>query len=354
VEELAQAAGQEIGEVRTFTRGGATLLEMELHPELRGLLNEKWDYVVLQEHSTLGLSAWNGELSVNDPAYFLQGTRLIAQRAKGARLILFATWARKNHPEFQPYLDYAYTAAARELNAAAVLTTVAPVGRAWAAVREAQPNIELFDPDGTHPGPNGSYVGACVIMRTIFAKPCSGLPLTLRGNPLNVRGQKDETREVELINLKPEVAAVLQREADEATTEPGTLAPWPQSPSVSGRRPKADEIAGRWRGRVFFYGNPAQFELELKPEGENCTAIWRVNADNGAWSFARRSATCRLTEQGLIFTIADPLNSSVEQHNVSWAGKELTAVTTIDFRTAMRRSGGTWTARPDTHTRSSR
>ena len=36
VEELAQAAGQEI-EVRAFTRGGATLLELELHPELRGM-----------------------------------------------------------------------------------------------------------------------------------------------------------------------------------------------------------------------------------------------------------------------------------------------------------------------------
>lgn len=348
VEELAQAAGMEVGEVRTFTRGGSTLLEMELHPELRGLLNDKWDYIVLQEHSTLGFSSWNGELSVNDPAYFLQGARLVAQRAKGARVVLFATWARKNHPEFLPHLDYAYTSAARELNA-----TIAPVGRAWAAVRELQPPIELYDPDGTHPSANGSYLTACVIMRTIFSKPCTGLPLTLRGNPLNVRGQKDETREIDLINLKPEVAAILQREADEATIEPGTLGPWPQTPSVSGRRPKTDEIAGRWRGRVFFYGNPAQFELELKPDGENCAAIWRVNADNGSWSFARRALTCRLTEQGLIFTIADPLNASVEQHTVSWASKELTAVTTIDFRTGMRRSGGTWTARPE-HTRSSR
>ena len=75
VEELAQAAGQDM-EFRAFTRGGATLLELELHPELRNLLNEKWDYVVLQEHSTQGFSAWNGELNVNDPIYFLQGARL--------------------------------------------------------------------------------------------------------------------------------------------------------------------------------------------------------------------------------------------------------------------------------------
>ena len=305
--------------------------------------------MVLQEHSTLGLSAWNGELNVNDPAYFLQGARLMAQRAKGARLILFNTWARKRHPEFQPYLDHAYTLANRELNA-----TIAPVGPAWAAVREAQPGIELFDPDGTHPSANGSYLSACVILRTLFTRPCTGLPFALRGNPINTRGQRDDTREVDLINLKPELAAVLQREADEAVAEPGTPGPWPNTTAVTGRRPKPDEIAGRWRGRVFFYGSPATFELELKPDGDHCSAIWRVNADNSSWSTARRAATCRINEQGFIFTIVDPLSAAVEQHSVTFAGKELSAVATVDFRTAMHRTGGNWTARPDTHSRSSR
>ena len=348
VEELAQAAGQEI-EIRAFTRGGSTLLEMELHPELRGYLNERWDYVVLQEHSTLGFSSWNGELGVNDPSYFLQGARLLAQRAKSAKLILFLTWARKYHPEFQPHLDHAYAQASRELNA-----TVAPVGRAWAGVRAAQSNLELYDPDGTHPSVNGSYLTACVIMRTIFNHPCTGLPLSLRGSPMNVRGQRDDSREIELVNLKPDVGALLQREADEAVTEPGTPSPWPNTSTVSGHRPKLDEIAGRWRGRVFFYATPAAFELELKPEGDNCSAVWRVNSDNNAWSTARRSATCRLTEQGFIFTVVDPFSAIVEQHSVSWAAKELTAVTTVQYRTGLYRTGGTWIARQDSHTRSAR
>ncbi len=359
VEELAQAAGQEI-ETRAFTRGGSTLVELESHPELRSLLNEKWDYVVLQEHSTLGLSAWNGELNVNDPLYFLQGARLLAQRANKAKIVLFATWARKNHPEFQPHLDYAYAAAGRDLNA-----LVAPVGRAWTAVRdqsrEQQPNIELFSHDGSHPSPAGSYLSACVIMRTIFSHPCAGLPGTLRGNPLNTRGQREEGREIDLVNLKPEVVAVLQHAADEAVAEPGAAPPFPPGlnnhSSLSGHRPKPDDLAGRWKGRVFFYGTPATFELEIKAdraEGDNCSGLWRLNADNGSWSSVRRIAACRLTDLGFNFTVVDPLGTAVEQHTVAFSKKELNAVTTFDFRTAMRRSGGTWTAHPDSPRTSSR
>ncbi len=350
VEELAQAAGQEV-EVRAFTRGGASLLELELHPELRGMLAEKWDYVVLQEHSTLGLSTWNGELNVNDPGYFFQGARLLAQRAKAAnaRVVLFSTWARKKHPEFQPHLDHAYSLAARDLNA-----VVAPAGRAWAAIREQQPHLELFDPDGTHPSAYGSYLSACVIMRTLFNKPCAGLPGSLRGNPLNVRGQREEGREIDLIALKPDVASALQHAADEAVSDVGVYPPWPGSTLPPGRRPRSEELSGRWRGRVFFYGSPATFELELKPDGDRCAGVWRLNADNGSWSNARRLATCRLTDQGISFTISDPVGGVTELHTVSFLGRELSAVTTFDFRTALRRNGGTWTGRLENSSRSAR
>ena len=358
VEELAQAAGQDM-EFRAFTRGGATLLELELHPELRSLLNEKWDYVVLQEHSTQGFSAWNGELNVNDPIYFLQGARLIAQRVNKAKIVLYSTWARKNHPEFQPHLDYGYMLASRELNAAIAPAAIAPVGRAWAAVREQPSAPELFVADGSHPTPAGSYLSACVLIRTLFSRPCTGLPATLRGNIINTRGQREEGREIELINLKPDVAAMLQRAADEAVADPGSPAPSLTShASPNGRRPKNDELAGRWKGRVFFYGTPATFDLEVKAdksEGDKCSGVWRLNADNGSWSSARRFATCHLTDQGFVFTITEPTGAAVEHHAVAFSNKELNAVTLLDYRTAMRRGGGTWTARPEaTRTSSSR
>ncbi len=345
VEELAQAAGQEI-DYRAFTRGGSTLLELELHPELRSLLSEKWDYVVLQEHSTQGFSAWNGELNVNDPIYFLQGARLIAQRVNKAKIILYSTWARKNHPEFQPHLDFGYMLASREINA-----TIAPAGRAWAAVREQPSAPELFVADGSHPTPTGSYLSACVLMRTIFSRPCTGLPATLRGNIINTRGQREEGREIELINLKPDVAALLQHAADEAVPDPGSPPPTLSHSLPNGRRPKADELAGRWKGRVFFYATPATFELEIKAdkaEGEKCSGVWRLNADNGSWSSARRFATCVLTDQGFAFSVTDPSGAALEHHAVAFSHKELSAVTLLDYRTAMRRAGGTWTARPET------
>ena len=350
---LAQSAGQDM-EFRAFTRGGATLLELELHPELRSLLNEKWDFVVLQEHSTQGFSSWNGELNVNDPIYFLQGARLIAQRVNKAKIILYATWARKNHPEFQSHLDYGYMLASRDINA-----TIAPAGRAWAAVRDQPSAPELFVADGSHPTPAGSYLSACVIMRTIFSRPCTGLSTTLRGNIINTRGHREEGREIELINLKPDVAAMLQRAADEAVSDPGSPAPSLTShTSPNGRRPKNDELTGRWKGRVFFYSTPATFELEIKAdksEGDKCSGIWRLNADNGSWSSARRIATCLVTDQGFTFTVAEPTGTAVEHHAVAFSNKELSAVTIVDYRTAMRRGGGTWTARPEaTRTSSSR
>lgn len=349
VEELAQAAGQEI-EWKAFTRGGSTLMEMELHPDLRGLLTEKWDYVVLQEHSLLGLSSWNGEANVNDPSYFLQAARLLAQRAKGAKIILYATWARKKHPEFQPHLDYAYATAGRDLNA-----TVAPAGRAWAAVREQLPSLELFAPDGSHPSPAGSYINACVLMRTLVGRPCTGLPGTLRTVPINVRGQREDARgEMEVINLKPEITALLQRASDEAVAEPGTLGPWPNISLSGGRRPKPEDFSGRWRGRAFFYGTPAGFELEVKPDGDKCSGIWRLNADNGSWSSSRRMATCEFTDQGFTFTVADPAGAATESHAVAFNGRDLTAIATFQYRTAMHRSGGTWTAKAEGSTRSSR
>ncbi|MBY0503523.1 MAG: hypothetical protein K2X03_06430 [Bryobacteraceae bacterium] len=351
VEELAQAAGLDI-ETKAFTRGGSTLLEMELHPELRALFNEKWDYVVLQEQSTLGFSSWNGELSVNDPAYFLQGARLLAQRAKAsnAKLILYATWARKKRPEIQSHLDYGYQAAAREVNA-----TIAPVGRAWAAVRELQPSLELFDPDGSHPSANGSYLGACVIMRTILGRPCTGLPGTLRGSVLNVRGQREDNKVAELIALKPDVAALLQRAADEATPEPGVYPPAPVPVFTSGHKPKSDEFSGRWKGRVFFYASPANFELDLKPDADACVGSFRLTAENGSWSTARRMATCQLTEQGIVFTLADPVGGATERHTLVFNSKgQINAAATVDYRTSMRRSGGTYVARQDGPRTSSR
>jgi hypothetical protein len=64
---------------------------------------------------------------------------------------------------------------------------VVPAGEAWARARALRPEIELYDPDGTHPSDLGTYLTACVFIATITG----GLPETIHGVPA-VRDSRGE------------------------------------------------------------------------------------------------------------------------------------------------------------------
>ena len=67
-------------------------------------------------------------------------------------------------------LDQAYTQMGRQLDA-----FVAPVGRAWAASLKANPDISLYDDDGSHPNVYGTYLTACVFYATLTGLTPVGL-----------------------------------------------------------------------------------------------------------------------------------------------------------------------------------
>lgn len=115
----------------------------------------KWDYVVLQEQSLLPLE---------QKERMYKTVRLLDQEIKqnGARTVLFVTWARQDQPETQRALTAAYHAIAQELGA-----LIAPVGPAWQIAREGAADPSLYEPDGSHPSVNGSYLAACVIYLTL-------------------------------------------------------------------------------------------------------------------------------------------------------------------------------------------
>jgi len=81
------------------------------------------------------------------------------------------TWARERLPQDQAFISDAYLRAARETK-----SSVAPVGVAWERVRRIFPSIELYDSDGSHPSPAGTYLAACVIYATLFHQSPEGLP----------------------------------------------------------------------------------------------------------------------------------------------------------------------------------
>jgi hypothetical protein len=43
-----------------------------------------------------------------------------------------------------------------------------PVGYAWWTVRKQNPDIDLWQADGSHPNKNGTYLAACVFYAAIF------------------------------------------------------------------------------------------------------------------------------------------------------------------------------------------
>lgn len=160
VRELALASGAARRvETEAVTSGGVSLKwHWEQGTARAALARKRWDYVVLQDFSTLPLT---------DPAVVRQYVRLFDEqiRKTGARTVLYLTWARATAPETQAELNRVYYGIGSEL-----ASHVAPVGPAWAIARELDPRLQLYDSDNSHPTLAGSYLAAYVFHITLFGK----------------------------------------------------------------------------------------------------------------------------------------------------------------------------------------
>lgn len=202
-------------ETGMVTVGGATLRRhWEDGRALEVIRRGGWDYVVLQEQSTLGPSQMvSGRITISDPKAFHETVRLFDAeiRKAGAKTVLFLTWARQNQPEDQAKLNEAYLTIAGELKA-----LVAPVGPAWEEALKKNPQLQLHLPDKSHPSPGGTYLAACVFYSLLYHKSAAGLPGTLTGDRVEVTGkvissQNGAGRKSELVSLSAPEAAMLQQ-----------------------------------------------------------------------------------------------------------------------------------------------
>jgi hypothetical protein len=171
-------------ETELSVRGGATLKwHWENQRALDAIHKGGWDFVVLQEHSTLGKVPPPGVApEINDPAQYFEYARKFDAEIKkaGARTVLYATWARDGYPEQQRKLDDAFTLLARELDAG-----VAPAGLAWTLVKIEAPGIRLYTPDRSHPSQAGSYLNALVFYRVLTGRRVSEPPPSITGPSWN-------------------------------------------------------------------------------------------------------------------------------------------------------------------------
>lgn len=145
-----------------------------------------WDWIVLQQatHPFAGYDTLAADYAALAPHI----------KASGARTLLFVTWSRKIRPHHQEEIDAAFERLAGEHG-----LTLAPVSRAWHRVLAERPDVELYQPDGSHAAPAGSYLAACVFFAVLTGESPVGLPARI-----DIAGET-------LAALPPDAAADLQR-----------------------------------------------------------------------------------------------------------------------------------------------
>lgn len=288
----ASASPPERVETRAVTVGGARLkTHWDEGDALDALRDERWDHVVLQEQSMLGMLLVNGRHEVNDPEriFFPYARKFHDEaRKRGAKTLLALTWSRRRTPEAQARLDHAFLTLGRELGA-----TVTPMGPAWLAVRKHHPDIALYVDDGSHPAPAGTYLAACTLYATLFGRSPEGLTATVRG--IATPDGKPEGPETTLISLPEPTARLLQKAAWQAVetlrARDGNVdAPPPrtlQPPLPAGESVRWDALPGTWSGELRLYSeeaarSPAKLRLELSRDDDAFEGTLRITFANGS------------------------------------------------------------------------
>jgi hypothetical protein len=172
--KLACSGGHQV-ETGMAAEGGWTLADHLASPQTLKKMQQKWNFIVLQEQSEIP-AIQDSRIQTMYPAV----RQLVLKiRATGAQPLLFMAWGHKDgdtpfglatYADMQAQLSAGYLGISQELNVAVV-----PVGTAWSkGVTQAKP-LNLWQPDGSHPNEQGSYLAACVFYAAIFHQSPVGL-----------------------------------------------------------------------------------------------------------------------------------------------------------------------------------
>lgn len=137
-----------------------------------------WDYVVLQEQSTIpALQTEKVAREVYPAARELDS--LIHAASPDAHVVFYMTWGHKygnrKHIDDYPPAN-TYEGMQERLTTSYLEMTYAndawcaPVGMAWRRVRRERPALQLYKQDCFHPSTVGSYLAANVFFATLFGR----------------------------------------------------------------------------------------------------------------------------------------------------------------------------------------
>lgn len=159
------------------TPGGSTLQQQSTNPATLNLIQQGgWDFVVLQEQSQLP-SFPDNQVEMQFYPYAKKLDSLIHVYNPCAKTVFYVTWGRKNGdpqncPGFPPLCTYDGMDSLLTLRYTNIADTtgayLSPVGPLWHVIRDNYPNLELYQPDESHPSAAGTYAAACSFYAVLF------------------------------------------------------------------------------------------------------------------------------------------------------------------------------------------
>ncbi len=175
---MAASTGDVI-QTASSTPGGYTLQMHASNPAtLSAIAAGVWDYTVLQEQSQLpALQDSVVTEQVFPFAHYLDS--LIIQANECTETVFYRTWGRKNGdtencPSWPPVCTYQGMDSLLHLRYRIMTDSfsaiMSPVGMVFRYLRMNQPNLELYDGDGSHPSPAGTYAAACSFYTVMLRK----------------------------------------------------------------------------------------------------------------------------------------------------------------------------------------
>lgn len=166
---------------------------------MRALREGTWTLVVLQQ----------GPSSLPESQLMLRDyTKRFAQAAKdrAAQLALFSVWPPRSRAAAFDAVTESYTRAAHDVGGMLI-----PVGEAMRAALRRDATLPLFQADGFHPTPIGTYLAALVFFARITGRSPAGVPLPSQSSSKALRA----------LRMTPAQFKNLQDAAVEATARLG-------------------------------------------------------------------------------------------------------------------------------------
>ncbi len=176
IEKMGSTAKKKIS-IKTFifARGGDSLDRIvkrrmsSLRKYFKSIEPNKWDYIVLQDHSKAPVSGRNQMIKAAEVLVKIN-------KENKADTIFFMTWAPQEKLYQIEEISMVYNNLSKKLD-----SKIAPVGLAWEYIMK-NTEIDLYDSDGIHPNKLGSLLTACTIFSTITDQLCELSPEDLPKN----------------------------------------------------------------------------------------------------------------------------------------------------------------------------